>query len=249
VFNFSGVSNKSLAGKILRLPLALVPKNLTTWICQGPLQGKKWVVGSSNHGYWLGSYEFDKQKLIAETVGKGAVFFDIGAHVGFYTLLASTLVGNTGKVYSFELLPRNLGFLKKHLKLNGVQNVTLFEAAVSDCPGESQFAEGPNRSMGKLSDHGAIKVQLVSLDDLLAAGKIVRPDYMKIDVEGAELSVLQGARGILADAAPVIFLATHGSEVHSQCISFLQSFGYTCRAIDGDQDLDRCDEIIATKAG
>ncbi len=248
MFNFSGLSNKSLPGKILRLPLALVPRNLTTRIWQGPLQGKKWVVGASTHGCWLGSYEFDKQELIAEAVKNGSVFFDIGAHVGFYTLLASSLVGGAGKVYAFEPLPRNLSFLKKHLKLNDVRNVTVFEAAVAASPGQAQFSEAANSSMGKLSEEGAIKVELVSLDDLLATGKIASPDYMKIDVEGAELSVLQGARGILANSAPMIFLATHGSEVHSQCISFLQSLGYTCRAIDGTKDIDRCDEIIATKA-
>lgn len=248
MFNFSGLSNKSFVGKILRLPLALVPRNLTTRIWQGPLQGKKWVVGASTHGCWLGSYEFDKQKLITETVKDGSVFFDIGAHVGFYTLLASSLVGDRGKVFAFEPLPRNLSFLKKHLKLNDVRNVTLFEAAVAASPGQAKFYEAAESSMGKLSEEGTIKVQLLSLDDLLVSGKIERPNYMKIDVEGAELSVLQGARGMLAESAPVIFLATHGSEVHSQCIAFLRSLGYTCRTIEGSEDVERCDEIIAVKA-
>lgn len=62
-------------------------------VLQGSLRGRKWIVGSSNHGCWLGSYEWKKQRLFTRTVSSGDVVFDIGAHVGFYTLLASVLVG------------------------------------------------------------------------------------------------------------------------------------------------------------
>ena len=68
---------------------------------QGKIRGKKWVVGSGNHGYWLGWYEYDKRILFEKTVTKQSIVFDIGAHVGFYTLLASELVGPGGKVYAF----------------------------------------------------------------------------------------------------------------------------------------------------
>jgi len=247
MFDFSGISDKSLMGRILRLPLRLIPRNLTMRIWQGPLRGKKWITGASIHGCWLGSYEFDKQVLIARTLENGTTFFDIGANVGFYTLLASSLVGNAGKVFAFEPVPRNLAFLKKHLEMNDVQNVRVFNAAVSDRSGVAQFSEGPSNSMGKLAGEGALTVELVSLDGLLAEGKITRPNYMKIDVEGAEFSVLQGARNLLTDASPMIFLATHGNEVHSQCVSLLQSLGYTCRPVDETKDIQTCDEIVATK--
>lgn len=247
MFDFSRISRESATGRILRLPLRLIPRNLTMRICQGPLRGKKWIAGSSNHGCWLGSYEFDKQLLIAQTLEKGKVFFDIGANVGFYTLLASSLVGDTGRVFAFEPVPKNVVFLKKHLEMNHLRNATVFSAAVSERSGVAQFSEGPNNYMGRLADEGTLAVELVSLDELSAKGNLDRPDYIKIDVEGAELSVLRGARVLLADACPTIFLATHGSEVHSECLSLLQSLGYICRPLDETRDIQTCDEVVASK--
>lgn len=248
MIDFSGISDSTLVGMILRWPLRLVPRNLTMPIWQGELRGKKWIAGSSNHGCWLGSYECDKQTLIARSVEQGTVFFDIGAHVGFYTLLASILVGDAGKVFAFEPLPRNLEYLKKHLDVNGIQNVTIFDAAVSNRSGKAQFAEAPNSSMGSLVDEGMLTVDVVSLDELLASERVPHPHYMKIDVEGAEMSVLEGASTLLAEACPTIFLATHGRKVHAQCISLLQSLGYICRPLDETKKLDDCDEIIAAKS-
>ena len=98
--NFSAIPFKTLYGKILRLPLRLIPKNMKLPILQGKLRGEKWIVGSSNHGCWLGSYEYKQRILFEKTIIRGSVIFDIGAHVGFYTLLASKLVGPKGKVFA-----------------------------------------------------------------------------------------------------------------------------------------------------
>jgi hypothetical protein len=116
--DFSGIPYKSSWGKLLRFPLRFLPKNLVVPVLQGPLRGKKWVVGSSNHGCWLGSYEFDKQKQFTESLARGQIVYDVGAHVGFYTLLASSLVGQEGQVIAFEPYPRNLEFLHRHVQLN-----------------------------------------------------------------------------------------------------------------------------------
>jgi FkbM family methyltransferase len=216
-------------------------------VWQGKLRGKKWIVGSSNHGCWLGSYECEKQNLIANTVAPGTVFLDVGANVGFYTLLASSLVQDSGKVFAFEPVPRNVRYLEKHLTMNAVQNVTLFKAAVSDHPGKATFQEGPSNSEGKLSEDGELVVDLVSLDDLFLKGLIPLPDYIKIDVEGAEFSVLRGARHVLTVGRPTIFLATHGDEVRSKCLSMLQSLGYSCRPLSNATDITSCDEFVATR--
>ena len=96
--NFSGISNKKLLGKLLRFPFRFIPTDMRMPILQGRLKGKKWIVGSSNHGCWLGSYEYEKRLVFEKTVTKGSIVFDIGAHVGFYTLLASVLVGPGGRV-------------------------------------------------------------------------------------------------------------------------------------------------------
>lgn len=245
--NFTGVSSKSLAGKLLRLPLHLVPGSLTVRILQGALRGKRWIVGSSIHGCWLGSYEFDKQNQLTQLLTPGAVFFDVGAHVGFYTLLAASRVGSEGRVFAFEPFPRNTAFLEKHLRLNHVENATLFKAAVADTPGSAHFQEGEASSMGHIADTGTITVEQVSLDSLYEAGRLPLPDFIKIDVEGAELRVLEGARRILTEGQPTLFLATHGAAVHRNCLSLLDSLGYDCSALEEDRGLAACDEVLAVK--
>ena len=208
--NFSGLSNKTILGRFIRYPLRCLPRNMVVPIIQGKLKGKKWIVGSSNHGCWLGSYENDKQILFASMVSEGAVVYDIGAHVGFYTLLASKLVGPRGKVLSFEPLPRNAHYLQEHLRLNSIENVTFIQSAISDKSGTAFFEEERSGYMGSLSSKGCIEVKTDCLDELIARGDFPAPECMKIDVEGAELSVLKGAESILADNRPTIFLATHG---------------------------------------
>src|ERR1700722_9598796 len=110
--NLSGISKESLIGRLLRVPLRLIPRSTVLPIMQGALQGKKWRVGSGAHGCWLGSYEFHKQKALQDEIKAGYVVYDIGANVGFYALLASVLVGETGFVYAFEPFPGNLRELR-----------------------------------------------------------------------------------------------------------------------------------------
>jgi len=244
--NFSAISNRDLIGKLLRLPLKLIPSDKILPILQGGLKGKKWIVGSSNHGCWLGSYEYEKQTLFNRIITVGSVVYDIGAHVGFYTLLASALVGPRGKVIAFEPLPRNIRYLKEHLRLNRCDNVLVVEVAVGDESGIASFEEGPNSYTSHLSPKGCFKVKTVRLDDLVLSGEIPLPDYMKIDVEGAEFLVLSGAKSILSNYHPTIFLATHGSVVHQKCCEFLKSIGYDLQSIN-EKNIDETDEIIAFK--
>ena len=246
MINFSAISRKSVIGRLLRFPLRLIPSTMVVPILPGRLKGKKWIAGSGNHGYWIGSYEYEKQNLFAKTIQEGAVVYDIGAHVGFYTLLASEIVGPRGKVVAFEPLPINIHYLREHLRLNQCENVIVVEAAVAEQTGINFFEEGTNNYMGTLSSKGRLEVKVVSLDSLVSKGEIPPPDYMKIDVEGAEMLVLSGARQLLVNYHPTIFLATHGFDVHYQCCSFLQSMGYYLQSING-KDIDDTDKIIALK--
>ena len=100
--NLSGIPRETLVGKLLRAPLRLIPRSMVVPILQGALRGKKWTVGSSTHGCWLGSFEYEKQKALQCAIKTGQVVYDIGANVGFYSLFASVLVGEAGHVYSFE---------------------------------------------------------------------------------------------------------------------------------------------------
>jgi FkbM family methyltransferase len=231
--NFSGIPKTSILGKILRLPLRALPKNLQVPILQGPLRGKRWIVGASTHGCWLGSYEYANQRLFSKTIRPRSVVYDVGAHVGFYTLLAATLVGPQGHVVAFEPVPRNIGFLKEHLKLNGITNVTVVEAAAGTGEGSAWFDEGPTSSMGHLSATGALRVHTVRIDEMVAAGKIPPPEYIKMDVEGAEALVLTGAKATLIERLPTLFISTHGPQVHRECVELLRALPYEVESAGG----------------
>jgi FkbM family methyltransferase len=242
--NFSGISEKTFIGKVLRMLLKLLPSQMKMSIMQGRLKGKKWIVGSSHHGCWLGSYEYNKQKLFESTVKPGSVVFDLGGHVGFYTMLASEIVGPAGRVIVFEPFPQNLHYLRQHIEINHMNNVTIIESAVCEKNGVSSFTKGLESTMGHISTAGDLEVSCVALDEQYLKGELPLPDYIKIDIEGAEYLALTGTKKILKEAHPTIFLATHGTDVHQKCCSLLSSLGYELKSID-ERELSQTDEIIA----
>lgn len=239
----SPLPSERVLGKVLRYPLRLLPPATTVSILAGKLRGKRWIVGSSIHRCWMGLYEYRKQTLISHAVQPNRVFYDIGANVGFYTLLGSLLVGG-GKVFAFEPLPRNLGYLRQHLALNHIHNVEVLELAVSDEDAAALFEEESTGSMGHLSEAGRIKVQTVTLDSLLQQGKILPPDYIKMDIEGTELRALKGAQQCIRQYRPQIFLATHGLEIHDECCRLLKDWGFECRVLAFSQQ--ELGEVVAT---
>src|SRR5204863_1439467 len=116
------VSSGRFLGKILRLPLSLIPHDAEVRILRGPLRGKKWIKGAGPNAYWIGTYEVARLHALAKAAPQGAVVYDVGANVGIYSLLASFQVGASGKVYAFEPLERNLRYLHGHITLNNLQN-------------------------------------------------------------------------------------------------------------------------------
>lgn len=227
-----GIPSTTWLGKLIRLPLRLIPRGTVVHVVRGGNRGFKWSVGSSVHGCWLGTYEEDKQALAARFVKPGMLAFDVGANVGFYTLLFSRLVGDHGRVWAFEPLAENARNLLAHLALNAISNVTVVQAAVSEIQGITGFQIGENNSMGSITPHGDYRVPTVALDDMAdQAGGM--PDVVKIDVEGAEALVLQGARRILASGKTVFFVAFHGEQVRRECHELLRANGYALYGLDG----------------
>ena len=246
MINFSGISSSGILGKSLRFLLKAIPRGMPICILQGPLKGKTWVVGAGdNNGFWLGSYELETQRVLEQNTRPGDVVYDIGANVGFYTLLASFLVGKQGRVYAFEPFPANVGFIKKHISLNKIINVSVFDMAIADKEDVMFFKTGINSAEGKLSNEGDLKVNVMPLDSMVRDKIIPPPQIMKIDVEGAELKLFEGAREMIKKYRPKIILSTHGDNIHVACINWLRSMGYCLQAIPSTESLEKTGSIFA----
>ncbi|HSY49327.1 MAG TPA: FkbM family methyltransferase [Thermoanaerobaculia bacterium] len=230
---------RRLLGLVVRLPFRLVPRNAVVRIRSGELRGWRWVAGSGTHGCWLGTYEGPAQQLFRDWLRPGAIAFDIGANVGFFTLFASKLVGSAGHVYAFEPLPRNLSYLERHVRLNAVSNVIIESLAITASTGSARFEMGENVSQGRIDDGGNLHVVTASLDDLLASGRVPRPEFIKMDIEGAEGDALRGAATLLSHGPLTIVLSTHGYVQHELCWSILKSAGFDLKLLrDGTADGD-----------
>jgi FkbM family methyltransferase len=207
-------------GKLLRIPLRMIPRGSTVPILFTRARGKRWIVGSGPHSCWLGFNEVRKRNLFTKMVLPGNIVFDIGANIGAYTILSSILVGPRGKVLAFEPMPENIKYLQDHITLNQLSNVQAFEIAVSDYCGTAKFDATTDRVLGSISANGNFTVQTTTIDQMVQDHGVI-PNYLKIDVEGGEAAVLRGARQVLKNHRPIVFVATHSPEVHKECIGIL----------------------------
>ncbi|MDX1942090.1 MAG: FkbM family methyltransferase [Saprospiraceae bacterium] len=186
---------------------------------------------------------------------------DIGAHFGFYTLLAAYLVGDRGKVLAFEASPKVFEVLEENVR--AFPQIEAKHNAVSDATGMISFYEFPtyyseyntlSPQQFEQSDwfhkipHQRVEVPAICLDDFLIE-KSVAPDFIKIDVEGAEYQVIKGIAQFLQNDAPIIameFLAMkRGNEAHQQALDMLRSLGYRSFYIDSTGNLQDCKDVEA----
>jgi FkbM family methyltransferase len=211
----------------------------------GPLRGVWWIPEAGPHGCWLGTYEHQLQRTIKRLLKAGDTFFDVGANAGFYTLLAARLVGDHGRVVAIEPLPANLHRLQQHLSLNAVHNAVVVAAAAAESSGSGHLAEAESPLMGSLAPTG-VAVAIRALDDLVEELPTAAPHLIKIDVEGAESRVLDGARELLARHQPAVVLSAHGWRQEERCRATLVEVGYQCRVLkDGTADGDYL--LLATR--
>lgn len=203
--------------KIVALPFLWVPGSTEIPILAGPNRGLKWVMDAGIHQCWIGSYEMRQVLSVRAAVKPGMTVFDVGAHAGYYTLMFSRAVGPTGKVFAFEASPENAARLRHHLSINGLTNVEVVEAAVTDRTGTARFTS--DGYVGKLSDTGR-EVRTVCLDDYPL------PDLIKMDIEGAETMALSGASKLLS-GRPKLFVAVHEGPSLVECPALLERAGYS----------------------
>jgi FkbM family methyltransferase len=226
--------------------MKFIPKNVVGLIVTGHLRGYKWVVKSGSIENIIGNYEQKKVELFVTQIHEGNVVLNVGANIGYFSLLFSHLVGPTGFVYSFEPLPRNVDYMRTNLILNNIRNVTIVESAVAFKEGNESFAFGDDHSQGHISSQGDLIVNVVSLDKMIERFEIPVPQFIKMDIEGGEYEALLGARALFNNHNIVLFLATHGPDVHKKCIDLLKYMGYTIKPLD-QLGIDFQNEILAYK--
>lgn len=142
-----------------------------------------------------------ENELFSEYIKNGMTVVDVGANIGYYTLLAAKLVGPSGKVYAFEPEPKNFSILSKNISINNFRNVVVLPKAASDKNDKAfLYLSETNNEGHRIYNLGEgrkkIEIESVSLDDFFV-GQEEKIDFIKIDVEGAEMAVLEGMRHIL----------------------------------------------------
>jgi FkbM family methyltransferase len=185
--------------------------NLNKWNCKFFLPPKLRNAGST--GFFVIREDYEPELNYLESVlSPGKVFVDGGANFGIYTVLASQLVGDSGRVLSFEPAAESFPILKHNVELNKMSNVKLFNLAISDKEENTRFYHidnAPNSySLGSdvNSETNFEEVQTTTLDKVLSDEGIERVDLIKLDVEGAEELVLQGARSLFSRMRPTLIL-------------------------------------------
>lgn len=218
-------------------------------VLKGPMKGAKFVLGSlSGEGggasVYFGEMEPEQTAAMAAAIRPGNVFFDIGANVGYYSILASRIVGPDGKVIAFEPVPRNIEFLQRHIEINNAANVIVKPIAMSKTNGTVRFSLGLDSAMGHIGESGELEVETTTLDVVIDELGVT-PDVMKIDVEGSERDVFLGGVNTIEKCKPMIFLSTHSDELRSWCLEHLRGIGYTIEPLlAGDDPHEFCAKHI-----
>jgi len=186
-----------------------------------------------------GELERPVQEAFRRLVAPGATVYDVGANVGFYSLLAARLAGPDGRVHAFEPVPASALAVERNASLNELRTITVHQAAVGAQDGEGtllivgEASWSHLASTGRHADTRAERpVRLLSIDGLVAGG-LPPPDLVKVDVEGAELQVLEGMERTLREHRPALVLELH--ETNRPIADRLESAGYRIENLDGPE--------------
>jgi FkbM family methyltransferase len=191
-------------------------------IAAGNLAGFKMVLNlQTEKDYWLGTYEAELQAVLRELVQQGMVLYDIGANIGYISLMMARLSGKGGKIFSFEALPANLRRLKENISLNEMESVIqIHPKAVIDMTHPVRFLAHSSTSMGKAAGSAGraeeydqvIIVEGLALDDFVYRQKQPSPHIIKMDIEGGEVLAVKGMKRLLKERKPILLIELHGEE-------------------------------------
>ncbi|MFZ5669659.1 MAG: FkbM family methyltransferase [Pseudomonadota bacterium] len=211
----------------------------------GPARGVRFLIRMpEDKGIWTGTYEQAFAERIAAATPRGGVAYDIGGWHGFFAGVMAAQ--GAARVVVFEPLPDNIARIEQLVALNPDLPIQLMPQALGAEEGVTEMVVMPETSMAKLIDSDfqpdatsetRLQVKISAIDGLVASGALPAPDLMKLDVEGAEMMVLQGARTVLSRNRPVIYAEIHSSALMVEATAFLSALGYTVTRIDEDEAL------------
>ena len=222
-------------------------------------QGLRFDATGGYAGYLLGTSEPEEQETLARYLKPGGVFYDIGANIGFYTVIGAKIVGESGRVYAFEPFPEATAALRKNVALNDFKTVEVVEAAVSDTVGKAQFAGFDQSAKNRIvsGQKGAdvestIEVDLVTIDDFVDKTGARPPDVIMIDIEGAETAALLGMGETLKKWRPAILCEVHwlGEKMIERFEETLRPLGYEMTTYTGKpvpEGLERYHALLTVK--
>ena len=214
--------------------------NRVVTIQSGPGKGLQIDLWRGSANYQSGTNELPVQTALAEQIKPGSVFYDVGANIGFFTIIGRRLVTSAGRVVAFEAVPENAQVVERNCALNGFEDVQVVAKAVSNAGGSGTLVLSSHDGGAALQDSTdqagtteTIVVELVSLDDFVAQHPALAPNLVKIDVEGAELLVLQGMAKVLAEFRPIIIFELDDETADGlkrkldACTQYLEAANYT----------------------
>jgi FkbM family methyltransferase len=204
-------------------------------IFAGPCRGLKYrIFPQFGWSYLYGGWEPEAQAVMLRAIKPGMTTYDLGANYGMHALLMARLVGAAGNVYAFEPVPNIFNALKENVEINQLKQIKCIPSGVWDKNGKIQFFTGDHLGAGHIAEAGdesgsEMQVDVVSLDDFIFNQGHHPPDFIKIDVEGAEGKALCGAWRSLETYHPTLLIDLHNPEQDVAVGSVLQRLGYKAR--------------------
>ena len=216
-----------------------------------PLGTRMWirVPGGLGKGLWMyadprfelsymnGDHEPWIQEILKAELRPGDCYYDVGAHSGFFCLIASRFVGPSGRIMAFEPDPDNAAALRANMAKNSITQATVEEVAVWSSVGQVTFeraSDHSNRTQGHITSEvdpklGYVSVPSIRLDDVVFCKNYPMPNLIKMDIEGAEWGALQGARRVLSEAKPKLLCEVHDPADMGRICAYLEPFGYSVK--------------------
>lgn len=227
----------TVLGRILRWFANLYVDGSIVTIKTGVAGGYRWRrYHRYVNGYWIGHYELPLQEAMRRELGAGMTFFDIGAHAGFFALVGSRLVGESGRCVAFEPSEVNIGSINDQIELNHLGWCQAVKLAIADHEGRASYCSAAaGSSEGHLGQRRLgeqeVVVDIATIDRVCSL--FGKPDLIKMDIEGGEVAALRGARETLRHVRPRLLVELHGPEAELEVRGILRDAGYRVYDLNG----------------